>query len=68
MRPANSYLDAFAGIVTVSAATAHPYVVDQGARAQGRAGLLARHQHLLHRTLGQLGKKLADKKCRPGVG
>src|SRR3954451_14556258 len=53
------YLDAFVGIVTVSVGHCHPYVVDK-VRAQ-----VGRLQHVttiyLHPTIGQLGKKLADK-------
>src|SRR3954453_10378176 len=53
------YLDAFAGIVTVSVGHCHPYVVDKVREQVGRL------QHVttiyLHPTIGQLGKKLADK-------
>jgi alanine-glyoxylate transaminase/(R)-3-amino-2-methylpropionate-pyruvate transaminase len=53
------YLDAFAGIVTVSVGHCHPKVVDKVKEQVGRL------QHVttiyLHPTIGQLGKKLADK-------
>jgi len=53
------YLDAFAGIVTVSVGHCHPYVIDKVKAQVGRL------QHAttiyLHPTIGQLGKKLADK-------
>jgi alanine-glyoxylate transaminase/(R)-3-amino-2-methylpropionate-pyruvate transaminase len=53
------YLDAFAGIVTVSVGHCHLYIVDK-VRAQ-----VGKLQHAttiyLHPTIGQLGKKLADK-------
>ncbi|MBX7106322.1 MAG: aspartate aminotransferase family protein [Gemmataceae bacterium] len=53
------YLDAFAGIVTVSVGHAHPHVVSKVREQVGRL------QHTttiyLHPTVGQLGKKLADK-------
>ena len=53
------YLDAFAGIVTVSVGHCHPKIVEK-VRAQ-----VGRLQHAttiyLHPTIGQLGKKLADK-------
>src|SRR3954454_15535234 len=53
------YLDAFAGIVTVSVGHCHPYVVDKVREQVGRL------QHVttiyLHPTIGQLGQKLADK-------
>src|ERR671930_403426 len=53
------YLDAFAGIVTVSVGHCHPYVVDK-VRAQ-----VGRLQHAttiyLHPTIGLLGKKLSEK-------
>ncbi len=53
------YLDAFAGIVTVSVGHAHPYVLDKVTKQLGTL------QHAttiyLHPTVGQLGKKLADK-------
>src|SRR5262245_32002144 len=52
------YLDAFAGIVTVSAGHCHPYVVEK-VRAQ-----VGRLQHTttiyLHPTVGAVGRKLAD--------
>src|SRR3974390_3524379 len=52
------YLDAFAGIVTVSVGHCHPTVVEK-VRAQ-----VGRLQHTttiyLHPAIGQLGKKLAD--------
>jgi alanine-glyoxylate transaminase/(R)-3-amino-2-methylpropionate-pyruvate transaminase len=52
------YLDAFAGIVTVSVGHCHPYVVEK-VRAQ-----VGRLQHAttiyLHPTIGLLGKKLAE--------
>jgi len=58
-RPASQYLDAFAGIVTVSVGHCHPYVVDKVREQVGRL------QHVttiyLHPTIGQLGKKLAEK-------
>lgn len=53
------YLDAFAGIVTVSVGHCHPYVLDK-VRAQ-----IGKLQHAttiyLHPTIGLLGKKLAEK-------
>ncbi len=53
------YLDAFAGIVSVSVGHCHPTIVEK-VRAQ-----VGRLQHTttiyLHPTIGQLGKKLADK-------
>src|SRR6266446_5995676 len=53
------YLDAFAGIVTISVGHCHPYVVEK-VRAQ-----VGRLQHAtsiyLHPAIGQLAKKLADK-------
>ncbi len=53
------YLDAFAGIVSVSVGHCHPKIVEK-VRAQ-----IGRLQHVttiyLHPTIGQLGKKLADK-------
>jgi alanine-glyoxylate transaminase/(R)-3-amino-2-methylpropionate-pyruvate transaminase len=53
------YLDAFAGIVTVSVGHCHPYVVDKVREQVGRL------QHVttiyLHPTIGQLGQKLANK-------
>jgi alanine-glyoxylate transaminase / (R)-3-amino-2-methylpropionate-pyruvate transaminase len=53
------YLDAFAGIVTVSVGHCHPYVVEK-VRAQ-----VGRLQHAttiyLHPTIGLLGKKVAEK-------
>src|SRR5947199_10208874 len=53
------YLDAFAGIVTVSVGHCHPYVVEK-VRAQ-----VGRLQHAttiyLHPTIGLFGKKLAEK-------
>src|SRR5437867_1912930 len=52
------YLDAFAGIVTVSVGHCHPYVVEKVRDQVGRL------QHAttiyLHPTIGQLGQKLAD--------
>lgn len=52
------YLDAFAGIVTVSVGHCHPQIVDKVREQVGRL------QHVttiyLHPTIGQLGKKLAD--------
>src|SRR5947199_7606446 len=52
------YLDAFAGIVTVSVGHCHPHVVEKVREQVGRL------QHVttiyLHPTIGQLGKKLAD--------
>ncbi len=51
------YLDAFAGIVTVSVGHCHPYVVEKVREQVGRL------QHVttiyLHPTIGLLGKKLA---------
>jgi alanine-glyoxylate transaminase/(R)-3-amino-2-methylpropionate-pyruvate transaminase len=59
------YLDAFAGIVTVSVGHCHPYVVEK-VRAQ-----VGRLQHAttiyLHPAVGLLGKKLAEK-MPPGSG
>src|SRR5205814_1607144 len=53
------YLDAFAGIVTISVGHCHPKVVEK-VRAQ-----VGRLQHsttiYLHPAIGQLGKKLAEK-------
>ena len=53
------YLDAFAGIVTVSVGHCHPYVIDKVKAQVGRL------QHAttiyLHPTIGLLGKKLAEK-------
>src|SRR5207248_5566161 len=53
------YLDAFAGIVTVSVGHCHPYVVEKVRDQVGRL------QHAttiyLHPTIGLLGKKLAEK-------
>jgi alanine-glyoxylate transaminase / (R)-3-amino-2-methylpropionate-pyruvate transaminase len=53
------YLDAFAGIVTVSVGHCHPKIVEKVSAQVGRL------QHVttifLHPTIGQLGKKLADK-------
>jgi alanine-glyoxylate transaminase/(R)-3-amino-2-methylpropionate-pyruvate transaminase len=52
------YLDAFAGIVTVSVGHCHPYVVDKVKEQVGKL------QHTttiyLHPTIGLFGKKLAD--------
>ena len=52
------YLDAFAGIVTVSVGHCHPYVVEKVREQVGRL------QHTttiyLHPTIGLLGKKLAE--------
>ena len=53
------YLDAFAGIVTVSVGHCHPYVVDRVQRA-GRHDCNMSTTIYLHPTIGQLGKKLAD--------
>ncbi|MCE9532350.1 MAG: aspartate aminotransferase family protein [Planctomycetes bacterium] len=53
------YLDAFAGIVTVSVGHCHPTIIEK-VRAQ-----VGRLQHAttiyLHPTIGQMGKKLAEK-------
>lgn len=53
------YLDAFAGIVTVSVGHCHPEIVKKVTAQLGKL------QHTttiyLHPTIGQLGKKLADK-------
>jgi alanine-glyoxylate transaminase / (R)-3-amino-2-methylpropionate-pyruvate transaminase len=53
------YLDGFAGIVTVSVGHCHPTVVDKVLAQVGRL------QHTttiyLHPTIGQLGKKVAEK-------
>jgi alanine-glyoxylate transaminase/(R)-3-amino-2-methylpropionate-pyruvate transaminase len=53
------YLDAFAGIVTVSVGHCHPYVVEKVREQVGKL------QHTttiyLHPTIGLFGKKLADK-------
>jgi alanine-glyoxylate transaminase/(R)-3-amino-2-methylpropionate-pyruvate transaminase len=53
------YLDAFAGIVTISVGHCHPYVVEKVREQVGKL------QHTttiyLHPTIGQFGKKLADK-------
>ena len=52
------YLDAFAGIVTVSVGHCHPTIVEKVREQVGRL------QHTttiyLHPTIGQLGKKLAE--------
>jgi alanine-glyoxylate transaminase/(R)-3-amino-2-methylpropionate-pyruvate transaminase len=52
------YLDAFAGIVTVSVGHCHPYVVEKVREQVGRL------QHAttiyLHPTIGEFGKKLAE--------
>src|SRR5947209_19484893 len=52
------YLDAFAGIVTVSVGHCHPYVVEKVREQVGKL------QHTttiyLHPTIGELGKKLAE--------
>lgn len=52
------YLDAFAGIVTVSVGHCHPYIVDKVCAQVGKL------QHTttiyLHPTIGQFGKKLAE--------
>lgn len=52
------YLDAFAGIVTVSVGHCHPYVVEQVRQQAGRL------QHAttiyLHPTIGQFARKLAE--------
>ena len=52
------YLDAFAGIVTVSVGHCHPYVVEKVREQVGKL------QHTttiyLHPTIGQFGKKLAE--------
>src|SRR5687768_16646333 len=52
------YLDAFAGIVTVSVGHCHPAIVETG---RGQVGKL---QHVttiyLHPTIGEFGKKLAE--------
>src|SRR5262245_49011924 len=59
------YLDGFAGIVTISVGHCHPTVIEK-VRAQ-----VGRLQHAttiyLHPTIGQLGKKLAEK-MPPGSG
>src|SRR4051812_26508075 len=53
------YLDAFAGIVTVSVGHCHPYVVD---KVKAQIGKLQHATTIyLHPTVGQLGKKIADK-------
>jgi alanine-glyoxylate transaminase/(R)-3-amino-2-methylpropionate-pyruvate transaminase len=52
------YLDAFAGIVTVSVGHCHP---DVAARVQEQAGQLQHTTTIyLHSTIGQLGQKLAE--------
>ena len=52
------YLDAFAGIVTVSVGHCHPYIVEKVREQVGKL------QHVttiyLHPTIGQLGEKLAQ--------
>src|SRR5262245_3295232 len=52
------YLDAFAGIVTVSVGHCHPYIVEKVKEQVGKL------QHAttiyLHPTIGQFGKKLAE--------
>src|SRR4029079_8883191 len=53
------YLDAFAGIVTLSVGNCHPYVVEKVREQVGKL------QHTttiyLHPTIGLFGKKLAEK-------
>lgn len=53
------YLDAFAGIVTVSVGHCHPYVIEKVREQVGKL------QHVttiyLHPTIGLFGKKLAEK-------
>jgi alanine-glyoxylate transaminase/(R)-3-amino-2-methylpropionate-pyruvate transaminase len=53
------YLDAFAGIVSISVGHCHPYVIEKVREQVGKL------QHVttiyLHPTIGLLGKKLADK-------
>src|SRR5207247_4223636 len=53
------YLDAFAGIVTVSIGHCHPYVIEKVREQVGKL------QHVttiyLHPTIGLMGKKLAEK-------
>src|SRR5436309_4563826 len=53
------YLDAFAGIVTVSVGHCHPYVIEKVREQVGRL------QHVttiyLHPTIGLMGKTLAEK-------
>jgi alanine-glyoxylate transaminase/(R)-3-amino-2-methylpropionate-pyruvate transaminase len=52
------YLDAFAGIVTVSVGHCHPYIVEKVREQVGKL------QHVttiyIHPTIGQFGKKLAE--------
>src|SRR5690242_6941430 len=52
------YLDAFAGIVTVSVGHCHPYIVEKVREQVGKL------QHAttiyVHPTIGQFGKKLAE--------
>ena len=52
------YLDAFAGIVTVSVGHCHPKIVEKVREQVGKL------QHVttiyLHPTIGQFGKKLAE--------
>ena len=53
------YLDAFAGIVTVSVGHCHPTVVE---KVKAQIGKLQHTTTIyLHPTIGQLGKKLAEK-------
>jgi alanine-glyoxylate transaminase/(R)-3-amino-2-methylpropionate-pyruvate transaminase len=52
------YLDAFAGIVTVSIGHCHPYVVD---KVRDQIGKLQHTTTIyLHPTIGQFGKRLAE--------
>ena len=53
------YLDAFAGIVTVSVGHCHPYVVEKVA-ALKPASCNTRPAIYLHPTIGAFGKKLAE--------
>jgi alanine-glyoxylate transaminase/(R)-3-amino-2-methylpropionate-pyruvate transaminase len=53
------YLDAFAGIVTVSVGHCHPTVIE---KVKAQVGKLQHTTTIyLHPTIGQLGKKLAEK-------
>lgn len=53
------YLDAFAGIVTVSVGHCHPKVIE---KVKAQAGRLQHATTIyLHPTIGQFGKKLAEK-------
>ena len=54
------YLDAFAGIVTISVGHCHPKVVGEGPRAD-RSGCSTRRRSICTRRSAQLAEKLAEK-------